>query len=305
MKNLGISEEAYKKFCKAGKIAGQVREAMKKYVKEDMRIIEICEKAESMIREKGGKPAFPCNVSVNEIAAHYTSPPEDPRRIPEKSIVKIDIGVHVDGYVADTATTVCFNPDWEDLVYAAEEALEVGIKILGPDMSTSKFGSTIEKTIKKRGLKPISNLTGHQVGRYLVHAGKSLPNISHFFGSKIKVGEVYAIEPFVTVASAAGKVKSGKEATIFRLHKRKSSKNIYAKKLLNYVEKNFRTLPFAERWTVNTVKKEHRAQAFRELLASKCFVSYPVYIEASKSPVAQAEHTVLVVEEGCIVLTKP
>jgi len=305
MKNLGISEEAYKKFREAGRIAGQVREAMRKYVREGMPIIDICEKAESMTREKGGKPAFPCNVSVNEIAAHYTSPPGDQRVIPEKSIVKVDIGVHVDGYVADTATTVCFNPEWKDLVYAAEQALETGIKTLRPKMSTSEFGSTIEKTIKRLGLKPISNLTGHQVGRYLVHAGKSLPNVSHILGPRINLGEVYAIEPFVTVASAAGKVKSGKEATIFRLHKRKSPKDVYAKKLLSYAEKNFRTLPFAERWLVNVVPKEQHATAFKELLSSKCFFSYPVYIEASGKPVAQAEHTVLVVEDGCVVLTKP
>lgn len=305
MRKMAISEEAYEKFRKAGRIAGQVREAMRSYVREGMPIMEICERAESMIREKGGKPAFPCNVSVGEVAAHYTSPPGDRRRIPENSIVKVDIGVHVDGYVADTAVTTCFNPEWEDLVYTAEEALERGISIIKPDMSTSKFGSTMEETVKRRGLKPISNLTGHQVGRYLVHAGKSLPNVSHTSRLKINLGEVYAIEPFVTVADAAGRVKSGREAVIFRLHKRRTLRNIHAKRLLRYVERSFRTLPFAERWLLGVVPREHHGPAFKELLSSRCFTSYPVFVEVSGKPVAQAEHTVLVVEDGCIVLTEP
>ena len=80
---------------------------MKKTVREGMRILDVCEKAETLIHKRGGTPAFPCNVSVNEVAAHYTSPPQDTQRIPENSLVKIDLGVHVDGYIADTATTIC------------------------------------------------------------------------------------------------------------------------------------------------------------------------------------------------------
>ncbi len=268
-----------------------------------MPIIDVCEKTESMIRRKGGKPAFPCNVSVNEVAAHYTSPPGDRRTIPENSLVKVDIGVHVDGYIADTAVTVCFNPEYENLVRTAEEALEKAIEILRPGLSMPRFGSTIQKTIKTRGFKPISNLTGHQIGRYLIHAGKSLPNVSHLSTARVSEGEVYGVEPFTTLPKAAGKVKSGSEAHIFRLSKHKSLKNPYAKQLLNYIRKNFRTLPFTERWLRGCVPDDRYKDAFSELLSSKSLMSYPVFIEASGKPVAQAEHTILVVKDGCIVLT--
>ncbi|MGC9345488.1 MAG: type II methionyl aminopeptidase [Candidatus Bathyarchaeales archaeon] len=299
----GYDEEAIEKFRLSGKILRETREEIKHFVREGMSIIKICEKAEGLIREKGGKPAFPCNVSINEIAAHYTSPPNDKRRIPEKSIVKVDIGVHVDGYVTDTAITVCFNPEYVSLVEAAEQALKTAVNNIHPGMHISKLGAIIEKTIKSRGFKPISNLTGHQVGRYLVHAGTSLPNVSHLSFSKIKLGEVYAIEPFVTLPNAIGKVENGEEVTIFRFLKHKSLKNPYAKQLLKYVEENFRTLPFAERWLRGAVPKEHYREAFRELLSSKALMGYPIFIEASRKPVAQAEHTVFIVEDGCIVLT--
>ena len=113
---MAIPSEDLKKYQIAGKIAKEVREEIKKTVKEGMPLIDICEKVENWIRAKGGKPAFPCNVSINEIAAHYTSPLNDQQIVPEKAIVKIDIGVHVDGYIADTATTINFNPEYFDMI---------------------------------------------------------------------------------------------------------------------------------------------------------------------------------------------
>jgi len=300
---MAIPEEVFQKHQRAGKIAGEVREEMRRTVHEGMPIIDLCEKAESLIRKKGGKPAFPCNVSVNEIAAHYTSPPQDKRTIPENSIVKIDIGVHVDGYIADTAVTVCFNPEYDDLANTAEEALKKAVEILRPGLSMSRFGSTIQKTIKTRGFKPISNLTGHLIGRYVIHTGKSLPNVFHISTSRVKVGEIYGVEPFVTVAKAAGRVENGEEAYIFRYLKHKSLKDPYAKRLLNHIRKNFQTLPFTERWLQGYVPPGRYKTAFSELLSSKTLIAYPVFIEASGKLVAQAEHTVLVVKDGCIVLT--
>ena len=296
-------EDALEKFRLSGRILRETREEIKPFVREDMPIIEICEKAENLIRKKGGKPAFPCNVSINEIAAHYTSPLSDERRIPEKSIVKVDIGVHVDGYVTDTAVTICFNPEYKSLTEAVERALKTAVENIHPGMSTSRLGAIIENSIKSRGFKPISNLTGHQVGRYLVHAGTSIPNVSQMSFSRIKLGEVYAIEPFATLPNAVGRVENGKEVTIFRFLKSKSIKNPYAKQLLKYIEENFTTLPFAERWLRGVVPDKHYQEAFLELLSSKALMGYPIFVEVSRKPVAQAEHTVLIVEDGCVVLT--
>jgi methionyl aminopeptidase len=296
-------EEALGKFRESGRILRETREELKDYVRENMRVIDVCEHAEQIITKKGGKPAFPCNVSIDEVAAHYTSPPNDEKKIPERSVVKVDIGAHVDGYVTDTAVTVCFNPEHKSMVETAEAALKAAVDSIKPDMPTSKLGAIIEKTIKSRGFKPISNLTGHQVGRFLVHAGTSLPNVSHVFSSTIKLGGVYAIEPFVTVKNAAGRVEDEKQSTIFRFVKSRSQKNPHAKQLLKYIEDNFRSLPFAERWLQHVVPDEHYGEAFKELLRSKAVIDYPIFVEVSRKPVAQAEHTVVIVKDGCEVLT--
>jgi methionyl aminopeptidase len=293
----------FERLEQSGKILRETREEMKSFVKEGMPIIEVCERAENLIREKGGKPAFPCNVSINEVAAHYTSPPGNSRTVPEKSVVKVDIGAHVDGYVTDTAVTVCFNRDYDDLVETAERALESAIAILQPGISTLKLGTIIEKAIKSRGFKPISNLCGHQVGRYIVHTGTSLPNVPQFSFTSLRLGGIYAIEPFVTLSDAAGRVEDGDEWTIFRFVKSRSTDDPYARQLMRYIEDNFRTLPFAERWLEGVVPEEHYRSAFRKLLATKALVNYPVFVEASRKTVAQAEHTVMIVKKGCVVLT--
>ena len=298
-----IPDDIFRKYQRAGKIAAEARQEARRIVHEGMPIIDLCEKTESLIREKGGKPAFPCNVSVDEVAAHYTSPPHDKQTIPEGSIVKIDVGVHMDGYIADTAVTVCFNPEYGNLVQSAEEALRKAVEILRPGLFISRFGSVIQKTIENRGLRPVSNLTGHKIERFSLHAGKSLPNVFHVSTARVGVGEVYGVEPFVTVANAAGKVESGSESYIFRFLKQKSLKSPHAKRLLKYIKENFRTLPFTERWLQQCIPPDHYEASFSELLSSKSLMSYPVFVEVSRKPVAQAEHTVLIVEDGCLVLT--
>jgi methionyl aminopeptidase len=224
-------------------------------------------------------------------------------KIPEGCTVKVDLGVHIDGYVTDTAFTVSFNSEGRSMTSTAELALKTALENIHGDMAIGKIGSLIETTIKNRGFKPISNLTGHSVGRYLIHAGLSIPNVAQVSISKVKTGEVYAIEPFVTLPEAVGRVDDSPQITIYRLLKTKSVKSESAKKLLKYIEANFRTLPFAERWLLGVLPNEQHKAAFKELFASKAIMGYPVFVEVSKKPVAQAEHTVLLKDDGCEILT--
>ena len=296
-------EEALQKFRLSGKILRETREEMRNYVKENMPIIEVCEKTEALIREKGGKPAFPTNVSINEVTAHYTSPPGDRSVIPENSVVKVDLGVQIDGYVTDTAFTACFNPEYRIMTETAELALKTAIAAITDEVSVGKIGAAVEAAIKNRGYKPISNLTGHSVGRYLIHAGTSIPNVNQISFTKLHAGEIYALEPFVTVREAYGAVEDAPQKTIFRLIKPKAGKTQQAKLLLKFIEENFFTLPFAERWLQGAIPEEKHKEAFKELISTKAITSYPVLVEISRKTVTQAEHTILVKEDGCAVLT--
>jgi methionyl aminopeptidase len=185
----------------------------------------------------------------------------------------------------------------------AEHALKSAIENIHNDMSIGRIGGIIETAVKNHGFKPISNLTGHSIGRYLIHAGTSIPNVATLSTTKVHTGEIYAVEPFVTQPDAIARVDDSPQKTIFRLIRAKSVKTIYAKQMLKHIETNFRTLPFTERWLKGVVPQNQHVEAFKELLKQKIITSYPVFIEASKRPVAQAEHTVLIKEDCCEVLT--
>jgi len=295
--------EELEKFRLSGKILCEAREELRGFVKEGVLVLDVCERAEGLIRGKGGFPAFPCNVSIDEVAAHYTSPPGDRSVIPVGSTVKVDMGVQVDGYVTDTAFTVSFNSEGKRMAATAEAALKAVVDNIQGDMPTGRIGGIVEMVIRNHGFKPISNLSGHSVGRYLIHSGVSIPNVASQGTSKVHAGEVFAVEPFVTHIDAIARVDDSPQNTIFRLVRARATKTVYAKQLLKHIETNFHTLPFAERWLIGVIPKEHHLEAFKELLTSKIITSYPVFIEASKKPVAQAEHTLLIKEDGCEVLT--
>ena len=290
-------------FAKSGRVLAQVREFVKGLSLQGRSVLGVCEEVEGKIREAGGSPAFPCNVGINEIAAHYTSPWNDTNSVPESSIVKVDFGVELDGFVTDSAVTISLNPAYDSMVVAAEAALQEALVAVAPGRKLSEIGNVVERCIDRYGFKPIRNLTGHKIGRYSIHAGKSVPNVSGLEGGRFEVGEVYAIEPFVTLKNAEGVVRDADFAHIYRFVKVKGAKTNEAVKLAEFVRESYKTLPFASRWIHNSWHEGNFNDAFAELVERRCVVGYPVLVEASGQVVSQAEHTIVVTENGCRVLT--
>lgn len=286
----------------AGRIASRVRGNAASLVDVGVPVIDICDGVEKAIEEMGGRPAFPCNVDMDEVAAHYTSPRGDRTLVPEGALVKVDIGVHVEGYIADTATTICLDPGLRSMVEAAEEGLEAAIRTVRAGVRSSEIGSVIERAIRAKGYSPIRNLTGHKLARYVVHAGKSIPNVSTTESHVLQEGDVYAIEPFTTPMSADGSVRDGPVGHIY-VYRKKARVGEAAKSMLKYIQSEYRSLPFASRWVVRRFPGQEGAEAFQELVRARCLYSYPQLVERKKGPVAQAEHTVIVTSDGCVVTT--
>jgi methionyl aminopeptidase len=298
-----IELRGYRKYISAGKIASKVREKSREIAEEGMPILELCEKIESEIVKLGGKPAFPLNVGINDVAAHYTSPPEDTSILPKNSLVKIDLGVHVDGYIADTAITISLHPKYSLLVETAEQALKEACSRIKPKMKASEIGKIIQKVIEDKGLKPVWNLHGHKITRFTTHAGKIVPNVYFIDGTKVRAGEVYAIEPFVTLKEAAGEVIELPEAYIYRYVRNVSMKDTDARLLLEKIRTEYRTLPFALRWIEGFLPRENLKRALAKLISVRAIMVYPVLLERSKRVVAQAEHTVIITDEGTMTIT--
>ena len=201
--------EGQEKFIESGKILAAVREYVRGLSIQGRPILEVCELVEGKIRELGAGPAFPCNVGINDVAAHYTSPWRDTSVIPSSSIVKIDFGVELDGFVTDTAIAISLNPAYDSMVVAAETCCRRPFRHCAWNRKLSDIGSVVERCIQRYGFRPIRNLTGHKIDRYTYMLGNQCQTWRASKVGSFELGEVYAIEPFVTLREAEGAVSDG------------------------------------------------------------------------------------------------
>lgn len=288
------------KILKAGEISKQVKIYAKKIIKKNMPLLEIVEKIENKILELGGKIAFPTNLSINEIAAHYTPSQDDKEKA--HGLLKIDIGIHLDGWIADTAFSIDLENSEKNkkLIQASKDALNQVEKIINSNSELSEIGRTIENAITSKGFNPVINLTGHLMEQYNLHAGISIPNIDNS-SDKILGEQLYAIEPFAT--DGIGKVKEGKPSGIYILENKKNTRSPIAKKILNYIIEEYSTLPFCSRWLVK--KFGTKALFALAILDREGIIhQFPQLVEISGGIVSQAENTFLLEKNQTIITTK-
>ena len=299
-----MAEKPHPDFMKAGKVAGKVLSFIEGEVKHGVKVLKICRLAEEKIMEFGASGiAFPCNVSTNNEAAHYTSPHGDTKVFPNKGLVKIDIGAHVNGYISDTAITVDLDGSYERFIAAAKDALEAAIETVRPDVRLGEVGKSIESTIKKQGLKPIHQLSGHQLKPWNLHAGKNVPNVGMKISSTMNLGETYAIEPFATDGN--GTIKSGQYFhTCSRRVKTKRKIDRDSLRVRNAARQMFKTLPWAGRWLHGKITGVDVEVALKTLQRAGVIHGYPVLYEGKDGMVSQFEHSVFVGPEGAIVSTR-
>jgi methionyl aminopeptidase len=299
MSTQGINQN----YLKAGEISKEIKRGIEARTWEGKSYLEICEFVEGEARRLGGAPAFPCNVCANETAAHYTADIEDSTMVPEASLLKVDVGVHVEGYIADTAVTLCYNEDLIDLAEATKAALAEALKAVRAGARTSDVGRIVDAYAHRRGYLPIANLSGHALEQYVVHAGTSVPNVWSPSPASFKQDKAYAIEPFFTTHEGSGMVVEGKSENIYGLVARKNTKDAELNRFLDTVWDKCKSLPFTIRWFQEDFPKNKLKQIVGRLVNMRLVRSYPVLVEAKKCPVAQAEHTVAVTSTGFIVLT--
>ena len=290
-------------YVKAGKIAGEVRENVRQKDWIGSTLAEICDYVESEIIKRGAKCAFPVNTSLNEVAAHYTAEPNDPKTVSDSDLVKIDLGAQINGYIADTAVTVNYDPQYDSLVQAAENALQAAMSMIKVGVKSKDVGRKIQNTIMDMGLKPIANLSGHSLDQYTIHAGKTVPNMWTIGSFSFSENQAFACEPFVTTKNALGFVRNGKIKNIFALASRKMTKDDEADKLLEYIWNNFNMLPFALRWIVKEWEEKEARRLLDFLVKKKVVKAYAILVEANGKTVAQAEHTFIPTQTGVTITT--
>ena len=296
-----LSEEVLEKYRLAGRVAREARDYGAGLIREGASLLEVVNTIEALITSRGARPAFPVNIAINEVAAHFTPRHDEvDLRFGRGDVVKLDVGVHIDGYIGDTAVTVeVGSASWTDMRKAAEEALAAAVELLRPGADLSLVGQAIETTIASRGFKPIENLTGHSLERNLLHAGISVPNVKEKGAGTVREGDVLAVEPFAT--NGMGRVDGKKNSSIYRYVRHRFARTSEARSMLRDIEANFPSLPFSERWCVRYEK--NAIPALETLVRSGAVSFYPTLREVDDGFVTQAEHTVLITAGGAVITT--
>lgn len=300
-----VNEKELESYLKAGKILQKILDSARKSIKPGQKLLEIAEHAEKQIIDSfGAKPAFPVNLSIGNFAAHFTPSAGFDGIVSEEDVLKFDAGVQLNGFVADAAFTLDFSGKNEKMVDASRKALAAAVAKAKVGARIGEIGEAIEKTIRSFGFNPIQNLCGHSLKQFDIHAAPEIPNIAKKDSRVLEEGMAFAIEPFAT--DGEGYVKEAVQSEIFALDEPKPVRNPVARKILDFVSENYKTLPFAERWIANELKLSdfQRKIAMHELLQQNCIQAFPILHEVLGRLVTQAETTILLSGKEVIVLVE-
>ena len=334
-----MAEEDLKQWRDAGHVARRALEGIKNEITVGKSWDEVIDSAERFIRRHGGKAAFPVTISVNEMAAHYTTNSEltkpegmDEEMVFEKGdLVKLDIGAHIKGALADNALSfeVGNGGKHTEQIKAAKEARDAAIEKMHPGTPWHVVGSAAQQVSLDSGFEPIRNLCGHQMERWNLHTGLSIPMYScgennPSFKGEVEIGGVYAVEPFNTTGKSGmiENVSPTGSSNILRVTGNVKIRKALSKGKLKplgatmarYIEERYNTLPFAERWAFPLLEKpfpeeqeESRRRKWKALVKKLTSIRFLEVYEALRDidggTVGQFEHTVYVTEGGPEILT--
>lgn len=296
-------DQKYKQdLLKAGEISKKIKEYIKTIVKKDKSMLEIAEQIESKILEFGGEVAFPVNLSINEIAAHHTPTYNDEQLT--NGLLKVDFGISINGFTADSALSFDLENSEENkkLILTAEKSLKNATELISKNKSKTKIneiGIEVEKIIIENNLQSIINLSGHSIEKYDLHSGITIPNYNNLNDDEIGKG-IFAIEPFVTLSTGNGKVYDSRKSGIYHLIKRKPIRDQTSREILDYIEEEYKTLPFCSRWLIKKFGTKALI-ALKNLEQTGILHHYEELVEQGHKKVAQAEHTILIDEEVIVI----
>ncbi|MBQ6099737.1 MAG: type II methionyl aminopeptidase [Methanobrevibacter sp.] len=300
-------------YIEAGKLTSKIRDEASKMIKDGTLVIDLVNYVESEILKNGAEIAFPCNVSINEIAAHYTSPAGDKTKFKAGDMVKLDLGAMVDGYIADTAVTIIADGNidenytqdeinlHEEIVEASAAGLEAAIATARAGIEVSKIGAAVHEAISEYKLNPIFNLTGHSLEQNNLHAGISIPNYDNHDNYILEEGQAVAIEPFAT--NGEGIVNDAPGHYIFSYMANKPFRMKTTQRVLKYIQKNHRYVPFSGRWITDEFGERKGSIGLKQLSEAMAIYPYAPLREKKDCFVSQKEHTIIVEKEGCTVTT--
>ncbi|MFT4261274.1 MAG: type II methionyl aminopeptidase [Candidatus Woesearchaeota archaeon] len=288
-----MDKETLNSYTQAGKIASSALKLGESLIKKQAPITKILDEVEQHILSKGAFPAFPAQISLNNVAAHQCS--TDPDELIPEGIIKLDVGAHVNGFIGDNALSVAIDAD-DSIIKASRKALNNALKIAKPGVFVRDIGKEIQTTIEDLGFKPVKNLSGHGLGNYQIHKSPSIPNYHSLNTEKLNEGDVIAIEPFASTST--GIVSSAGNATVFNLTSLKPVRSNFTREVLKKI-KSYKGLPFTSRWLIKEFGEGKTNFALRELKNNNMILEHPPLAD-DDGFVSQSEHTIIIKDKPII-----
>ena len=296
-----MNPEEIEKWKTAGKLARNALHFGRDLIEAEKSMLNVTEEIERFVKKNGGELAFPTNLAVNNVGAHWTPSSKSNEIFSKGDVVKLDVGVHIDGYIGDNALTLEIDStNYTKMIEASREALNAAINVAVAGVNVGIIGHAVQDTIEKYGYRPIANLTGHRIKRYNLHSGVSIPSVRERGGPTLNNGDIVAIEPFVT--DGAGRVGGKRNSNIYHLRQIRKVRDEKATELMKEIQERYKGLPFAERWLHEF--QDDATKNLQKLMRAGIVSYYPVLDELGNGIVAQSEHTLLITSNGNEVLTK-
>jgi methionyl aminopeptidase len=281
----------------AGKLAAKAINYGKSLVQPGVKMVDALDQIEKFVRDNGGEMAFPAQIALNEIAAHFCPLADDTYTFKPTDIIKLDLGVHIEGMIADTAVTIIFKEDNDkyqelsNLKKASEEALHNALKYARPGTTLGEIGLVIQESIARYDLSPVKNLSGHGLGKYSIHESPTVPNFNSRDKHELQDNQMIAIEPFAT--NGHGMIFESSNATLYSVNGMKGVRSNMTREVLKDIQE-FKTLPFTTRWLTPKHSFSKVRFALNDLKNLGIIHDYPPLVEVGKGMVSQSEHTVIV-----------
>ena len=296
-----MNPEEIEKWKTAGKLARDALHFGRNLIEAEESMLNVTEELELFVKKNGGELAFPTNLAVNNVGAHWTPSSKSSEIFCKGDVVKLDVGVHIEGYIGDNALTLEIGTtNYTKMIEASREALNAAINVAVAGVNVGIIGHAVQDTIEKYGYRPIANLTGHRIKRYNLHSGVSIPSIRERGGPTLNNGDIVAIEPFVT--DGAGRVGGKRNSNIYHLRQIRKVRDEKATELMKEIQDRYKGLPFAERWLHEF--QDDATKNLQKLMRAGIISYYPVLDELGNGIVAQSEHTLLITNNGNEVLTE-
>ena len=306
-------------YRKAAIIHRLVRSNILRKIHDGVSFLEIIKEADDsvskFIKDGDGGFAFPLGISVNEIMAHDTAMLNDERKLKKNDIVKIDLGIHINGCIIDSAFTTIVDGDpdvnsyYDPLIQATKDATYTGICLSGVDAELYDISEAIQEVIESYELedgtpiRAVRGLGGHDILPYRVHGKKLILCVPHKSQENIRMneGEFYAVETYASTGNGNCKMKSIEMCNHFMINENvKMSKQMKKNPVVECEETKNNSLPFTQRQIANIKQiQKHMNEGVR----NRSIVAYPPLIDKKGSMTSQFEHTIHIKKESVEILS--